>query len=112
MTLQQKLRTFGELLADSVDNLHHYHRPNMTAPFCVWAEDGESESFHANNSKKEQAIVGTIDYYTKTEYDTVVDTIQATLENADDLTVAWRLNTVDYEQETNLIHWSWEWVIA
>ena len=112
MTLQTKLRTFAEILADVFDNLYHYWRPNMTAPFCVWAEEGENTSFHGNNRKGEQAIAGYLDYYTKTEFDSTVDTIQNTLNEVTDITVAWRLDSVDYEEETNLIHWSWEWVIS
>lgn len=112
MTLQTKLSTFGEILAEVVENLYHYWRPNMKAPFAVWREDGENTSFHGNNHKEEQAVAGYLDYFTKTEFDPVVDTIQATLNSVTDITVAWRLNTVDYEEDTNLIHWSWEWVIA
>lgn len=113
MTLQAKLEAFGGILAGAVNNLYHYWRPNMKAPFCVWAEDGEGTSFHSGNMKTEQAVAGSLDYYTKTEFDPVVDAIQALLNTTDaGITISWRLNTVDYEEETNLIHWSWEWVIA
>lgn len=113
MTLQTKLETFSGILAGAVNNLYHYWRPNMKAPYCVWAEDGEGGSFHSGNTKSEQAVAGSLDYYTKTEFDTVVDTIQSLLNSTDaGITISWRLNTVDYEEETNLIHWSWEWVIA
>lgn len=112
MTLQTKLSTFGGILAENISNLYHYWRPDMSAPFCVWGEDGEPSSFSGNNRKGEQAISGYIDYYTKTEYDTVVDTIQNTLNTITDFPVGWHLDSVMYEEETNLIHWSWTWVIS
>lgn len=111
MMLQTKLERIGEALAAAVNNVYHYWRPNMSAPFCVWGEDGEDDSFNANNRKKEQSISGYVDYYTKTEFDPVVDTIQETL-NGFEFPFGWRLATVDYEEETNLIHYSWEWVTA
>ena len=40
----------------------------MEPPFCVWAEDGEN-GFNAGDRKAEQAITGTVDYYTPQEYE-------------------------------------------
>ena len=79
----------------------------MEPPFCVWAEDGEN-GFNAGNRKAEQAITGTVDYYTLREYDPAVDDIQTAL-NA--LRIPWRLNSVQYEDATNLIHWEWTWEV-
>ena len=80
MTLQQKLERIGTALTDAVgDNVFHYWRPNMAAPFCVWAEDGETQPFDADNRKREQAIGGYVDYYTKTEYDPKLDDVQTAL---------------------------------
>ena len=96
----------------SIPNLkvYHYWHPRLEAPFCIWAEDGEGDSLHSNNIKSEQVISGTIDYFTKIEYDTNVDLIQETLNNAECL--AWQLNSVQYEEETNLIHYEWSFEVA
>lgn len=107
MMFQSKLQPLGEALAAIVPNTKHYWRPNMEPPFCVWAEDGEN-GFSAGNKKAEQAITGTIDYYTKQEYDTAADEIQAAL-NA--LGIPWRLNSVQFEDETGLIHYEWIWEV-
>ena len=79
----------------------------MEPPFCVWAEDGEN-GFNAGNRKAEQAITGTVDYYTLQEYDPTLDNIQAALNS---LRIPWQLNSVQYEDETNLIHYEWTWEV-
>lgn len=107
MSLQSKLQRIGEALAEVVDHTYHYWRQKMSAPFLVWAEDGEDTSFNADDRKQEQKIHGTADYFTKDEFDPNVDAVQECFENMDDIT--WRLNSVQYEDETNLIHYEWEW---
>lgn len=88
----------------------HYWRPRLKAPFCIWAEDGEGSSLHSNNKKSEQVITGTIDFFTLTEFDPFIDSIQEALNEAED--VAWTLNSVQYEDETNLIHYEWSFEVA
>lgn len=69
----------------------------------------EEESFDADNRKSEQQIHGTIDYFTQTEFDAITDSIQNALDEAE---VGFRLNSVDYEDDTKLIHYEWEfWVV-
>ena len=111
MTLQQKLKRIGDSLAVVVPNSYHYFRPQLQPPYLVWAEDGEADSFDADNHKKEQVVSGFIDYYTKEEYDPTMDTIQETL-NTFDFPFGWRLASTDYEDETNLIHYSWDFSVG
>ena len=126
MTLQQKLQRVSSALVSGltvtdegattshlVCPIYHYWRPNMSAPFVVWAEDGEqSPAANADDRKAEQALTGYVDYYTKTEYDTTMDLIQdALLSLQGDISFGWRLDTVLYEDDTNLIHYQWTWVI-
>ena len=88
----------------------HYWHPRLVAPYCLWAEDGEGDSLHTNNKKTEQVITGTIDYFTLHEFDENVDKIQEALNNVECL--GWTLNSVQYEDETNLIHYEWRWELA
>jgi len=111
MTLQQKLERIGSALAELIPNTYHYWRPVKQAPYCIWAEDSEDASLNASNKKQEQAISGWIDYYTKTEFDPVVDQIQTAL-NSFDFPFAWRYEDVQYEEDTNLIHHSWGWSVG
>ena len=96
----------------SIDGLkvYHYWRPRMEAPYCLWQEETEDDALYSSNHKAEQSISGTIDYYTLQEFDPMVDTIQETLNTVENL--GWSLATVDYEDDTNLIHYSWNWTIA
>ena len=119
-TLQSKLEKIGNALVAgfTVDktvtvNVYHYWRPKMQAPFVVWAEDGESyERINADNHKAEQAITGYLDYYTKTEYDPKIDTIQDILNGMNGFPFSWYLDSVQYEDDTNLIHYQWIWRVA
>jgi len=105
MTLQAKLEPIGTALAAIVPNTYHYWRPSKITPFLIWAEDGEN-GLEADDIKAEQAITGTADYYTKSEFDANVDSIQDCFNN---LGLSWRLESVMYEEETGLIHYSWDW---
>lgn len=113
MSLQQKLERIGTALAVALPNVYHYYRPQMQVPYCVWAEDGESGAHDANNRKQEQAVGGYVDYYTRTEYDPALDTIQGILRDLQgQLAFGWALSSVDFEDETNLIHYQWTWEVA
>lgn len=106
MTLQTKLQTlYNPLLALSC-KVSHYKRSTTNPPFVVWSETGEEQSFNADNHKKEQQLTGLIDFYTKTEFDTIADKIQEILDSEP---VGYTLLNVLYEDETNLIHYQWRW---
>ena len=110
MTLQQKLKRIGDALA-VIPNMYHYYRPQLTPPFGAWAEDSEGDSFAADNRKREQVITGFVSYYTQTEYDSTLDRIQEIL-NGFDFPFGWRLESVQYEDDTDLIHYEWTWSVV
>lgn len=107
MSFQTKLSRIKDLLA-GIPGLEsgHYEYSGDAETYAVWAEDTESASVEADNHKREQAIQGTIDLYTKTEFDPYVDQIQDALKAA---RVSFYLNSVQYEDETELIHYEWVW---
>lgn len=109
IALQLKLRQMGEAFATVTKNAYHYFRPVTSFPALIWAESGEAESFHADNRKSCQTIQGTVDLFTKTEFDPLLDDVQTALEG---LGVAWYLSSVQYEDETNAIHYEWTWEVA
>jgi hypothetical protein len=110
MTLQQKLKQFGQAL-DTLNGVtvRHFTRGAAKPPFAVWQEEGEGDSFLAENGRAEPVISGSLDYYTKTEYDPVVEQISQKLSEIAD---SWELVTVLYEEETNLMHYSWDWELV
>ena len=71
-------------------------------------EDGEGDSLHLNDKKNEQVITGTVDLFTKDEYDQLIDDIQNALSGAD---ISFILNSVQYEEETEFIHYEWRFEI-
>lgn len=102
-----KLKKIQDALT-SIEGLrvYHYWHPRLQAPFCIWAEDAEGMSIWQDNHNAEQVISGTIDYFTLKEFDETVELIQQALNETEN--VGWRLNSVQYEDETNLIHFEWE----
>lgn len=106
MSLVSKAQKVRDALK-SIENLKCYHlmKPaSVTAPYCVWQEDSEGQSHYANNSKAEQVLDITVDYFTQKEYDSMIDTIQGALDSSG---VAWRLNSFQYEDTTKLMHYEW-----
>lgn len=108
ISLQSKLQQIGAKLATVTTHCVHYYRHPTALPFLIWQESGEGVSFHADNGKREQTISGTVDVFTQTEFDTVLDDVQDALE---DLGLAWSLNSVQYEEDTKLIHYEWIWEV-
>jgi hypothetical protein len=84
----------------------HYEALGADAPYIVWAEDGETDALVADDRKISQAIGGTVDFYTFIENDPVFSAIQAALNDAE---ISWSLNSVQYEDDTKLIHFEWLW---
>lgn len=109
MSLQSKLYQLGVAFAGITSHCYHYYRAVKNTPCIIWAESGEEESFHSDNGKREQRIIGTVHLFTKTEFDPLADAVQTTLAN---LGATWSLSSVQYEDETNLIHFEWAWGIT
>lgn len=109
-SLNEKLRAVqAAFSALDIPTVRHYYRTDLQPPYLLWAESGEGESYWANNSIAEQVISGDVDYFTRTEFDPSVDAIQDALIS---VARAWRLDSVDYEEETNLIHYRWTFEVA
>lgn len=106
MTLSEKLTKIATMYAGAVDNCFHYWRPVKDAPWLIWAEDGGAELV-AGNKVAEQALTGSADYFTADEFDPAVDAIQEAQNSLDGF--IWSLNSVQYEEETELIHFEWLW---
>ena len=107
MSLQSRLESIGAALAEITHHCYHYWRsaPKGVKKYIVWAEDGEQNSFNADNHKVRQALTGTVDFFTLEEYDAIIDEIQDTLEGIEGL--SWNLNSVQYEEDTKFIHYEW-----
>lgn len=104
LSYQQRLMR----LADSLNTIegiqaYHYHKPSSAkAPYVVWREAGE-DVFGADNRRGETAIEGTIDIFSLSEFDPLFDDVP----NALDGVANCRLNSVQYEDDTKLIHYEY-----
>lgn len=71
--------------------------------YGVYSEDGAAD-FLADGLHGEKGVTGTIDYFTRIDDGSPKKTVEAALEGV----CAWRLNSIQYEEDTGLIHYEWE----
>ena len=111
--MQDKIKIIPEILLEITENVGHYDVIHKTDKYIVWAEDSEGSSLEADNYKTEQSIQGTIDYFTKQEYDENVDKIQSALVAH---RISFYLNSVQYESPdegyAGYIHYEFVWEVA
>lgn len=100
------LTDLRDALVTLTEKVYHYTAPSqMTVPYIVWAEDSRTDLL-ADNKHVEAGIEGTIDLFTPNEDDPLMTAIPGLL---NDLPIAWYQNSVQYEQDTRLIHYEWVW---
>ena len=87
----------------------HYDGTGTTGNYIVWAEDGQGDSICADGLMQEQATTGTIDYFTKLEYDPNFGKIQAALKA---IGVSYRWQSTQYETDTKYIHHEWSFEVV
>lgn len=75
--------------------------------YFVWQEEG-AEDFEADNRHVEKGMTGTTDLFTKQEFDPWRESFESSL---DQQGIAWRLNSVQFEEETGFWHYEWVWGI-
>lgn len=100
------MKSLREALVKLTDKVYHYFAPPNTDPdYIIWSEDG-SNDLKAGNVHAERAWTGVIDLYANDEDNPLVRGISEVLE---EIGAAYNLVSVDYEEETGLIHYSWDW---
>lgn len=106
LNLNESLKYFKNVILQATDRVWHYERPsNESFPYAVWTEYTEGDSLNASNRKKTQPVTILLDYYTQTEFDPVIDTIQEVLNEAPG--IVFELADMLYDEETRSIHYSW-----
>lgn len=109
MSITDKLKRIKAALLTVSQKTYHYAKPDkVTAEYIVWMESTEDNSFHTDNGKTEQQIIGYIDLYTQKEFSPLVDGIQNALNDAE---IGYRLSSVQYEDDAKLIHYDWEFYL-
>lgn len=104
----QTTRTQLEKLQDALTATgysfaHHGWSRAPEGTYGVWAEEG-GEDLVADGRHAERGTRVAVDLYTRDDSQTPRVTVEAQL---DTLESPWRLDSVDYEPDTGLIHWLW-----
>lgn len=110
-SLTSKLKKFSNIL-NSIEFDHIYHYDAGTEKidrYIVWAEEGEGSSDYVNNRLDNQVVQGSVDLYTKKEFDELADKIQSVMDSE---SIAFTLIAVQYETDTGYIHYTWKWEIS
>ena len=94
----EKLHKVKDALLTVTDTVFHYFAEDQLDRYIVWAESGEVSS-----------LGGTIDYFTKTDFDPNIDAIQNALKSAE---ISFLLESVQYEEETGYIHYEWKFEVV
>ncbi len=105
MKLQDKLKRFSEMVTSAVPNVYHYFRANKDFPCAVWQESA-AEPMFLNNQVAELRWEGTLDFFTKNEFDPVLDELYTKL---CDEKVFREVISVQHEEDTGLIHIEMRW---
>lgn len=79
------------------------HAPS--GDYGVISMDGQTE-LKAGDRQGEKIPEGTIDWFTRNPSGTVPGGVEAAL---DELGASWYLNSIQYENDTGLIHYEWVW---
>lgn len=105
--LNSKLKKFAELLRyTSTNEIYHYDATGGKGDrYIVWQEE-ESDSLFLDNQHDEIVIKGSLDIYTKIEFDDLVDEI-IDLFNANG--ISFNIINIEYETNSSYIHYSFDW---
>lgn len=109
ISMHTKIKQIRDLMLEVTENTYHYKALKQPDQYIVYAEDTGGNDLAGDNKKTCQAIQGTIDYFTKTEFDPNVEKIQEQLNNAE---ISFYLNSIQFEEETEYIHWEWVWEVG
>jgi hypothetical protein len=106
MKLEEVRDVFLSVLPEAT---FHYEARSKSDKYIVWAEDSPGDTVFADDELDERAIEGTVDYYTKTEYDPTVKQIENAMDNSE---MSWRLSSIQHEEDTGYIHYEWIWQVG
>lgn len=89
------------------DQVSHLERMQSNRYF-VWQEDGAND-LEADGIHAERAITGFTDLFTTVEFDPWADALGESLSSHG---VSWYLRDVQYEEETGITHYTWDWSVT
>ena len=90
------------------DQVSHGDRMKSERYF-VWQADGEADCI-LDGRHAEKAVTGSTDLFTKQEFDPWKDQMEQAFDNAPD--ILWRLNSIQFEEDTGFWHYEWLWTVV
>lgn len=103
MTWYERIIAAHTAVTDSVS-----HSARLASDrYFVWQEDS-SNDLAGDNGHGETAVTGTTDLYTKQEFDPWADALGESLSSYG---ISWRLDNVQYEEDTGFYHYEWLWEV-
>lgn len=90
------------------DKVSHGERMQSERYF-VWQADGAADCI-LDGRHAEKAVTGSTDLFTKQEFDPWKDKMEQAFDNAPD--ILWRLNSIQFEEETGFWHYEWLWTVV
>lgn len=103
------MRWYESIIAahgEVTDQVSHLERMKSDRYF-VWQEDGSSD-LSADGGHAERAVTGFTDLFTKLEFDPWSDELG---EAFDRYGISWELRDVQYEEDTGIAHYTWDWEV-
>lgn len=73
--------------------------------YFVWQEDGGND-LNADGGHAERAVTGFTDLFTNVEFDPWAEALG---DSFDALGISWELRDIQYEEETGITHYTWDW---
>lgn len=104
------MRWFEKIIAAHTavtDQVSHMTRMNSRQYF-VWSEDGAND-LSADGTHAEKAVTGYTDLYTHDEFDPWADALGESLSGYG---ISWSLRDVQYEEDTGITHYTWDWEVT
>ena len=86
----------------------HYRRPPNLNGYIVWFEQNDDNEYA--EKVHDQIVKGKIEYRTSIEYDQMIDSIQEALN--ENPKIGWRLYDVNYDDDTGLILYEWDFNVT
>lgn len=98
--------TIKKILTELTDKLYLYTAPGkVKPPYVIYGVDGE-EQLKADNRISLHIDQGYIDLYTTDAKDKLIKAIPEALDINE---ISFKLNSVQFEEETGLLHYEWRW---
>lgn len=78
----------------------------VNSDYGTYSLGGQAQLSAGKDANAEQMLEGYVDYFCSSDALTAKESIETALTS---LGIWWRLNSVQYEEDTGYIHYEWEW---